>query len=394
MRLLIAAIALSAPAWLAIADSPTISRAPDSTDPVSGSCEAFVQATVRGVQDNEGVVHTGDCGFTRFRPLFNGLDQADYLDAVRKRLFDPPFTIESFRGDARRDAGRFCARAFDFAIDLRAEVQVSMLDWRHGKKANSECAREWERLKRIIRNHEEQHARDVKPLLDAAAARLRQINPINCAGSNKDAIDGLAPLIITALNTWFRSIKDDWDVRQSRLDNSGKDRCSIDCSKCKERKLSFRGVTLTARMPEGVTSQINITGTTCGEPVSGDWDIVNTTTLIVPQVPLRQTRTGRPFKTDCLLDGSDQAKGREQILLTSPGGYAGWYCIYQPAVGTQPAKINIRMPKLQMSGGVSFDPPHDHSVNVIDEGECKTSAPKPPPPLPRTPPPSPRVPLS
>lgn len=127
-RLVIVATTLYALACPVYADPPRISRAPDFADPVSGSCKAFVKATVRGVRDNEGIVHAGACGFTRFRPLFNGLDQADFLDAVRRGLLDPPFKIESFAGDVSKDAGRFCARAFDFAIDLGAEVQVSMLD--------------------------------------------------------------------------------------------------------------------------------------------------------------------------------------------------------------------------------------------------------------------------
>jgi len=232
--LVIAGIALCATVFPASADPPTIVRAPDFVVPVSGSCKEFAQATVRGVHDDEGVFHTGDCGFTRFRPKFNGLDQADFSDALKQGLFEASslVKVESFPGDPRRDTGRFCARAYDFSIDLGAEVQISFLDWHHGKKPDSACAKEWERLKQIIRTHEEKHVNDVKPVLNAAVGRLRGLNIINCAATNEDALDGLKPMLAAALNAWFKSINDDWDARQRTLDSGG-DRCAIDCSKCK-----------------------------------------------------------------------------------------------------------------------------------------------------------------
>ena len=158
----------------------------------------------------------------------------------------------------------------------------------------------------------------------------------------------------------------------------------IDKLKSKCKKKGFRGVRLMHRVPGGFTIQRDITGSNCGEPVPGNWEIVETQTFInVPQgAPLPHTKTERPWFTDCLLDGSDQAKKREQLILNSPSRYGAWYLIYQPAVGTGSAKINLRLPKLQLPDGVSLDSDHDHIVDLVDEGECKASEPKPSPPVP------------
>lgn len=354
-------------------------RAPDHLDTVTGSCKAFVQAANRGVHDDEGGLHPGACGYTRFRPLFEGLDQADFLDAVGKGILDPPFKIESHPGNPLKDAGRFCARAHGFNIDLRGEVHVSTLEWQHGKKPDSECAKEWQRLKQVIKGHEEKHVSDVKPVVDAATARLKALNLINCAASNKLAIDGLAQLIGKSLNDWFQGIKEDWDKRQKGLDGSGADKCSIDCSKCADKNISFQGVTIdcTIRTPQcTIRTGQRLSGSVCGDPVGGTWKITPQYFAEGCRMPPGNPRYDKPFDNDCVAQGSDEEKRRANIYKSARGaGAGGWMCVYSDE---PKPKVTIRSFRMSMCAGDA-----EQSVTVdakVSDESCEEPSPVPAPP--------------
>lgn len=226
----------------------------------------------------------------------------------------------------------------------------------------------------------------MKPVLDAAAARLRQLNPISCAASNRDAVDGLAPIIVTALNAWFRSIKDDWDVRQNSLDNSGADRCAIDCSKCDKRKISFRGVTLdcTIRVPPNCTFREGqkISGNACGDPVEGNWKITAIGFAEGCGVSYSDPPGDKPFDDNCVWTGSEEETQAEAIYKNAQGmGGGGWMCVYSDNPRPQ---ITIR----------SFRPPicignAEQKITVdaeVGENCDESSQPLAPPSPPRLPP--------
>jgi hypothetical protein len=383
--LLIALFALLSATFMTSIHAQVV-RAPDHQDTVTGSCKAFVQAANRGVSDDEGALHAGACGYTRFRPLFEGLDQGDYLDAVKKNQLDPPFKIESYPGDPIKDAGRFCARAHSFTIDLRGEVHMSMLDWQHGKKPNSECAKEWQRLKQVIKGHEERHVSDVRPVVDAATARLKTLNLINCAASDQWAIEGLAVMIGKSLNDWFQSIKDDWDKRQKALDSSGADKCSIDCSKCADKKISFSDAVIdcTISTPQcKMRMGQRISGSVCGDPVAAVWKITPHYFAEGCHMPPSDTRGDKPFDNDCVPQGSDEEKRREAVYKGARGtGAGGWMCVYSD---DPKPKVTIRSFRLSACAG---DAEQRVTVDAkVSDESCDESphTPTPPPSRPQRP---------
>jgi hypothetical protein len=360
------------------ADAPLIKKAPDHLDDVTGSCKAFKQAAVRGVRDEEGAVHASDCGYTRFRPRFNGLEQGDFLDAIRDHQLDPPFKVETYPGDTIKDSGRFCARAYGFSVDLSADVEISALEWHHGRKPDSACAKEWNRLRQVIHGHEEKHAADALPVLNAAADSLRKIDVINCAASSEAAMNGLAPQIISALNSWFKSINDDWETRRDKADASG-DRCSIDCSKCKDQKISFSNATIDCviKTPRcSIRTGETIAGHACGDPLRASWTIEPHIFAEGCGMPAT-SKNDKPFDNDCVPAGSDEEKRRVAVYQQyRSSGAGGWMCVYSD--DPRPT-VTIRNFRLSVCTG-SWEQKVTVDAQLGEDCDDDSAPPPPPPP--------------
>ena len=205
---------------------------PPYSDKVTGKCEDYRSASVEGVHDAEGALHTGACGYTKFIPLFAGYEQKDFLGKVENGDLPPPFQIESSTGDPEKDGGRFCKKA-KLNIKVGGKVSVSLLDWQHGLPEKTACAKEWARLRNVIIKHENRHVKDAREVASAAQRSLPGLSPAICAASERAALEALGPLVQEVLEIWFKSIKDDWDQRQAARDAAG-DECNLNCDKCKD----------------------------------------------------------------------------------------------------------------------------------------------------------------
>jgi von Willebrand factor type D domain len=235
MRLFIAVIVSVVIIWPSNATTVKINRFTDRFQDITGNCRTFAQSIIQGVTDASGIMHESAAAWTQIDPTFDGLADADWFQAWQEEKLDRPYkNVEFFESTEIKDSGRFCARASNFQVDLGAQVEVTKLKWQHGEKPNSKCAKESQRLKKLIDSHEEKHVRDVKPWLDDAANRLRRVNVTNCAASQQAAADGLPIAVVNVLQDWMRGSLQDWEKRRKALDDGpNADRATIDCSNCK-----------------------------------------------------------------------------------------------------------------------------------------------------------------
>lgn len=112
------------------------------------------------------------------------------------------------------------------------------------------------------------------------------------------------------------------------------------------------------------TYTYDISGSTCGDPVPGDWKINQKVTLESACGSFtHRHQTIESFENDCVLEGSDDVKFFESVATSVPKGGSMWYCIYRPAQNSQSASIIIRV------AGNDFSPV-ENIVPLLEEEEC------------------------
>lgn len=207
--------------------TPIVTRLPDNPNKILGTCKDLRASASAGVVDGDGGGHPGACGYTQVKFYFDGREFEDYVTAVAEKTIEP-FQITTYQGEN----GMKCARAKGINVELSSTAEVSYLNWLHNKPAGSKCANEWDRLKKVITEHETKHVDDVRPVINSAEARFKAALITNCIASG-DPVDGILEKGISALKDIAILMKKDWDQHAGDLDRAG-DLCDINCCACND----------------------------------------------------------------------------------------------------------------------------------------------------------------
>jgi hypothetical protein len=246
--------------------------------------------------------------------------------------------------DARAAKGQgACVTGDNLRFTFRAENHVSVIEWRHGKKPDSRCAKEWQRVRNIIRSHEPKHVQDVNATVAAANARVSNMAPIKACGATRDAaLANLGKAVQTRIRKEVTAIRSELDAKARKRDV---ETAQINCKLCDEG-VSFKNVTVdcSIRTPQCTlrTGQ-KLAGKTCGDPVSSNW-------VITPQyfaegcgAPPGKDRYNKPFDNDCVEAGSAEEKRRVDIHMAArKSGAGGWFCVYRDQPRPQITIRNFR----------------------------------------------------
>ena len=207
--------------------APIVHRLPNNPNPIQGACKNLREAAGEGVKDTSGRTHKGACGFTEFVPLFDGMDFDTYLAALGSGAVNP-MELELYNETPTTK----CARFTGFNVELSGNTEVSFLNWLHNKPANSKCSNEWDRLKKVILDHEDKHVGDAMPVLTKAHQNLTTMQVTVCAAGDYPR----AAAIETGLRK-FKAIAEalvkQWDELSAGHDKEG-DLCDINCCECSD----------------------------------------------------------------------------------------------------------------------------------------------------------------
>lgn len=206
---------------------PVIRRLPDNPNPIQGVCKDLRAAAANGVKDSAGHTYVGACGYTQFVPYFDGLELQTYVEEVANKNINP-LQITFYQDTS----GMKCARANGFNVELSGSVEVSYLNWLHNKPANSRCANEWDRLKKVIVDHEAKHVADAQPVLTTAQRRLDAVAISYCTASG-DPTNGLIEKGLIEFRDTAIALKKDWEKLSAAHDKEG-DLCNINCCSCSD----------------------------------------------------------------------------------------------------------------------------------------------------------------
>lgn len=206
-------------------------------DVVTGSCESLVT-----YQSGTGVAlggqhYPGKWGITE-PTLFIGskaLTDPDVMDEISISLTNPK------PASGRGRPGWVCVQTVGLSIQFRAESTIGAIEWQHGKRPDSACAKEWKRMRAVIRAHEPKHVQDIDATVAASNKRMAKLRPIEgCGPSALAAQQTAAQSILQLMQAERLKIIDDLTKRAQRRDV---EQAQIDCSKCSEGA-SFKDVTI------------------------------------------------------------------------------------------------------------------------------------------------------
>ena len=294
-------------------------------DPVKGSCKALVrQQGATGVHGRDRS-WPGLWGATEPLLLIGDkrIDAVGAADNVEADL--SVRTVPATRGKPASS----CVAVKNLRYTLRAETRVTAMEWQHGRKPDSACAKEWDRMRAEIRVHELKHVQDIDETIRDENARTAATKPIEVCAATSAAARSKAGSAVRALLAaqaarLTATLKQKAAVRD-------RERSDIDCTKCAE-KVSFKDVTLDctlAMVPQCVvtTGQI-IAGEVCGDPTTNRWKI--SSKGFVRGCGANQPPTAdKPFDNDCVPAGSDIERMRIKAYRDVHGsGAGGWMCVY------------------------------------------------------------------
>ena len=145
----------------------------------------------------------------------------------------------------------------------------------------------------------------------------------------------------------------------------------------KKCKIKFSGVTVDCTLRQVRMGQ-KLEGEVCGDPTKSAWTIYPTYFAEGPYIPPVPPSQNKPFKTDCLAAGSEQARKRLEILHASPGG--GWFCEIQE--GDKPVVTIrwVRMPQCQGPRDQSYVAVVKLEDSCSDDDSQPSRPPQEPPP--------------
>jgi len=333
-------------------------------DPVSGTCSALVKHVASpGVKGFDGRFAPGKWGVTQ-PILFIG----------SKRTDDPGVTdeisFEVINQNTRKPAGSpssVCLVASKFAFNFRAENHVSVIEWKHGLKPDSKCAKEWQRVRSIIRTHESKHVQDIDETIKDANTRVAKLPAVTACGNSNDAAKAnLGRAIQTLLQSEIKKITRELDAKAARRDVVT---AQMNCKLCNEN-ISFKNVTIdcTIKTPAcTIRTGQKIEGRVCGDPLKSTWTISPKYFTEGCGVPPANGKGDKPFTNDCVEAGSAEEKQRVEIYRSAraSGGAGGWMCVYSDKPKPQ---VTIRSFRLAICQGSA-----EQTVTVDAEasGNCE-----------------------
>ncbi len=245
------------------------------------------------------------------------------------------------RGKNKKPTACIVASNFDFK--LQAEHHITAIEWQHGRKPDSKCAKEWERVRNIIRTHEPLHVKDVDDLVVAANERLTSMEPLKlCAANETLAKKRLAKALISRLKTELSRIKKESEAKAKMRDT---ETARMDCKPCEEG-VAFNGVDVFCQIktPQCViTMGQKIAGKACGDPVTANWTIKPEYYVKGCNVPPSNPDTNKAFDSDCVAAGSPEEKSRTEIYRNA-GNAGGWFCVYSETPKPQVTIRSFRLP--------------------------------------------------
>jgi|GEM_PF-2263001 len=314
-------------------------------DPVSGSCKALVrQQGSTGVHGRTGT-WPGLWGVTE-PVLYIGdkrTDEAGVTDGIDADLTER--VVPATRG---RPAAS-CASVKNFRYAFRTETRVTAMQWQHGRKPDSACAKEWDRMRGIIRTHELKHVKDVDDTIRDENTRIAAIRPIEACAATADAAKAKAGVAVRSmLVAQVARLKAALDAKAKVRD---REKLYIDCTKCDDRKIAFRDVTLTCTIAAPtceVTTGRVIAGEVCGDPTTTLWKMTPQNWVRGCGIPGGGATPDKPFDNDCVEAGSDIEKQRIATYRSfRDSGAGGWMCVYD----AQTEQVTIRSFRPRMCKG-------------------------------------------
>lgn len=318
-------------------------------DPVSGTCSALVKRVANpGVKGFDGRFAPGKWGVTQ-PILFIGskrVDDPSVTDEISVKITEqktgkPPGTTSSV-----------CLVAEKLTFTFRAESHVSVIDWKHGLKPDSKCAKEWQRVRNIIRTHEPKHVKDIDDTIADANSRVGQLPPIKACGNSPDAAKAnLGGAINTRLQTEITKITKDLDIKAAKRDV---ETAQMNCKLCNEG-IAFKNVTVDCTIPNpqcSIRTGQKLEGKVCGDPVKSTWTIFPKYFAEGCGIPASNGKGDKPFENDCVEAGSPEEKRRIDIYRKSraSGGAGGWFCTYS---NTPKPQVTIRSFRLPICSGAA-----------------------------------------
>ena len=310
-------------------------------DPVTGSCKAlFKQQGGTGVH---GIDRSwpGLWGVTE-PVLFIGdkrTDDAGVADGIDA-------TVSAQTVPARRGRpATFCLSVKDFRYAFRTETRVTAIEWKHGRKPDSACAKEWDRVRAAIRTHELKHVKDVDDTIRDENARIAAIKPIETCAATADAAQAKAGAAVrTMLVAQVARLKAALDVKARVRD---REKMFIDCTKCDDRKIAFKDVTMTCTIATSVCEMTTgrvVSGEVCGDPFTTTWKMTPKNWVKGCGIPAATT-PDKTFDNDCAVAGGDIEKQRMATYRSFRGsGAGGWMCSYDAQ--TEQITIHSFRPKM------------------------------------------------
>ena len=113
--------------------------APPNVATISGMCSTYNADVLNtGAISPNGAHHPGDCRFTDYDALFEGLPLAQYWAGVTSGATRPPYQVTLTNSGLG-----VCATATNFSIHLSGRALTSALSWPPNRPAGSACATEW-----------------------------------------------------------------------------------------------------------------------------------------------------------------------------------------------------------------------------------------------------------
>ena len=219
------------------------------------------------------------------------------------------------------------------------------MEWKHGRKPDSACAKEWDRMRGIIRTHELKHVEDVDDTIRDENARIAAMRPIeSCAATAAIARAQAGAAVRAMLVAQVARLKAALDAKAKVRDL---EKLFIDCTKCDDRKIVFRDVTLTCTIATPVCEMTTgrvVSGEVCGDPFTTLWKMTPKNWVKGCGVPYGVT-PDKTFDNDCAVAGGDIEKQRMATYRSFRGsGAGGWMCSYDAQ--TEQVTIHSFRPKM------------------------------------------------
>jgi hypothetical protein len=327
--------------------APALQAQTWSEDTVTGSCKSLVAYQSGTGVALEGKNYPGKWGVTAYT-LYIGTKQfsdPDVYDEVGMTLTD----AKPATGAPRR--GLVCRQTEHISAVFRAELKLASIEWQHGKKPDSACAKEWQRVRNLIRTHEPKHVQDINDTIAAANRRIATHAPLEgCGATADDAARNIALKLHALLQREIAAIDKALIVKAKARDT---ETAIINCKLC-EGGFTFKAITVDCVMPGSgcaVRMAQEVRGRTCGDPTSAFWTINQRHTTKGCGMP--ETDFSKDSDILCFEAGSDKEKQMLDMYRANQArGAGGWICSYSatpsPTITIQNFRLSMcKQPSVQ-----------------------------------------------